>query len=216
MGIVTKKPITLYKIRHDDTSSAGWADIAIDDHYRKARHSIQNSFRISISSDYGSWSYYWSHPGECWREFLLSVDIGYAAKKFDAHSYFDMEASIKQMKNRIIDRRRAGACKQKARDAWIALECVEDECIQDSNLFCAEIVTMDDWVDFWNGDLLDEIVTIKSIDPLFRAFWDTAWQIFLDQLRQEIKESECEIKSTPKPKRTFAQWLMPWRKVRTV
>lgn len=76
---VTKTTVELYRFRHP--SGMYWADITID--------SGEKSGRISIASDFGTYSNYWSHAGQAFKEFLGEIAIDYAADKFGADRWFD-------------------------------------------------------------------------------------------------------------------------------
>ena len=70
-------------------------------------------------------SYYWGSPGEKGiKHFLTSIDFYYWSSKLfyeKTDSFFDREATLKRLKERIIEERREGGyrlCRQSARELW--------------------------------------------------------------------------------------------------
>lgn len=188
---ITKKKIDLYHLRDPDGRKP-WADIAIDSGFAKSNGHLRNWFRISISSDYGDWTYFWSHPGACWRKFLAKISMAYAAGKFGCDRWFDLEATDRWMKYDIVQRRRQGDCtKQEARDAWEALQAACDDCCDNARTYQEILANDRRWHGIWCGDWADALTVRFDTDPSFKSFWETTWQDFIGQLQAELAEPEA-------------------------
>src|SRR5665648_835244 len=92
---IEKTTVECYKIRHK--SGMYWADITID--------SLGKQGRISISSDYGNYANFWGACGCEFKEFLTGLNLGYAAGKFGADRWFDLDATLKGYKRDLIEHR---------------------------------------------------------------------------------------------------------------
>ncbi len=185
--VVTKKVIDVYKVR-EEQGIFGWADIAIDAGWIKSGHGEQNCFRVSISSDYGNWAFFWSHPGKCWRSFLMKISIDYAASKFGANGWFDSDGTERWLKRDISEARRQGSITaEQAREAWEAIEGVIMESGDHPDLICERLINSD-WIKAWGGDWLDRLNMNYGICPRFRAFWDGPWKEFIQVIEKERQQ----------------------------
>ena len=171
---VAKSTVELYKIRH--TSGCYWADITIDANGRTGR--------ISIASDYGSWSNYWGACGKGFKSFLASINEGYVAEKFGAEPRIDVEASAKSWRNRILEsRREEHITDEEARDAWDEIEGlamyghsqVEAELLQSNHL----IEFLREWADY---DWFE-----YEPCPRFARFWKEIWPVLLAEFARETE-----------------------------
>lgn len=184
---ITKSQISVYKIRGHE-SGFGWADIAIDDGWLEpdSRIGPQNCFRISISSDYGNWAFFWSHPGNSWREFLLRVQIDYVAGKFGTSHWFDVDATVKHLKKGIAEKcRELGSVSVGARAAFEAIESVAGDAGGNKDLFF-NLLHHSEWANFWGEYWYDTLHLCTNVEPAFREFWEGPWQDFLTCLREEL------------------------------
>jgi len=182
---VTKSTIEVYKIR-DEQDIIGWADISIDAGWLESGHGKQNCFRVSISSDYGNWAFFWSHPGDCWRAFASKIDIHYAAGKFGCSDWFDVDKTEKDLKYAIVQQRKeGGSTKVEARSAWIAIDDAVGEYGRSKDLICNSLI-QSDWAEFWGDGWYDMLNMSATIEPGFKAFWDGPWQAFLEEIKTEI------------------------------
>jgi hypothetical protein len=146
---VSKKKIDLYQLR-DSKGEFCWADIAIDSGFDKSGDRERNWFRISISSDYGEWAYFWSHPGDNWREFLCKVSMDYVAGKFDCDRYFDLEATVRSLKQDVINWRKDKECgKDAAREAFDAIETAKSDRVNNEIAFQDYLSEQSGWADLW-------------------------------------------------------------------
>lgn len=186
---ISKSKIDVYKIRNSP-DGFGWADIAIDAGWLDSTSGKQNCFRITISSDYGNWVFCWGHPGACWKSFLLSVNIGYVARKFDCDNWFDIDATVNALKKDLIKKcREDGKVTSLARDAFKAIENADLEYGDNKDLFHHYLIDSD-WSTFWGEYWLDSLETRTDIDPQFKTFWDGPWQEFLGFIREELSNEE--------------------------
>ena len=94
---IQKEEVTVYRLRQSKTSD-GWADITIDGSGKQVR--------VSVSSDYGNWSYYWGACGNNYKSFLIGLDMHYVAGKTINDNYFDLERTLKGIRSEILEHRR--------------------------------------------------------------------------------------------------------------
>jgi len=167
MATTTKSTVECYKIR--GLAHGAWADITVD--------ADANTGRIQIASDYGSWENYWGACGCPFKEFLIGLDMHYAAGKFGAGRWFDHEATINAIKADIDEYARDDEERNGMMEEWAALEdCTE------VNSFCMIAFQSDYLRKLW--DTGPDIK--KTIDPSFRKFWENAWPVFIEELKKEI------------------------------
>ena len=163
---ITKCTVECYKIRK---STGLWADINIDEE--------ENTGRIQIASDYGSWQYYWGPCGKSFKKFLIGLDIGYASGKFGESDWFDLDATIKYLKNRIDEYGFDDDEKESVLNELNELtdvSCKEEFVHIVSN--CDLIMNMEDGMPNM----------CKNISPTFKNFWETIWQVFINELKKEL------------------------------
>lgn len=177
---IKKSRIEVYYLRPEG-HHCGWADISIDEG--------DKSGRISISSDYGNWAYYWGACGSSFKEFLCGLDIHYAAGKFGTGNHFDAEATLRATRMDILRARHQESIEsEEARELWDFVYEIED--CRSSESFATLV---------YNSDLMKlydcgpDIVT--TIDPGFKRFWDTTWQSFVHQLKKETELQTEAIES---------------------
>lgn len=167
---VKKNTCEKYDIRV--SKMGGWAKITL----------CEEDGSVGIISDYGNWGYLWSHHGcESLKHFLLQVGKHYASEKFTGgKKEYNHERTIKHIKQHIIEFRREGSYKKKdAREMFDALDWVENE------------------HEIYNDGVLSEhipdIYEFFSSDPdrQFDMFFDRLWVVFLDYIKEEVKN--CEV-----------------------
>lgn len=181
---ITKSSGLVYKIRDTD-GCLGWADITINESFFDHPESPQNPFRIHIASDWGNWTFFWSHPGKCWRSFLINISIDYAADKFGADSVYDHESTRKIHLNKLIeDRREYYADKIQVREAYDAVNTIFNDC--DNESVVLERLLNSEWHTLYGECWHDVHETIKDLDPRFISFWNGCWHYFIDNLKKEI------------------------------
>lgn len=172
---VTKTTVECYKIRHP--SGMYWADITVDGKDRQVR--------IQIASDYGDYQYYWGACGPGYKQFLQKIGIDYAASKFGANRWFDHDKTINRYKRDLLEyRRNSDITADEAREAYDAIKELEDDgyCNNDQ-VFLERAMSNDALVKVFDYEGLASVV--YDITPQFRKFWDTAWQVFLNELKAE-------------------------------
>ena len=169
---ITKSTVECYKIRD---LKEGWADITIDakDEYG----------RISIASDFGNWQYFWSHCGMPFKRFLTTVDKDYVARKFGAKGFLDVDSTIKNYKETLIESRRFGMDKKKARKIYDEIKFLEKHWTGQTE-FEIVISTLPNLMSYWDG--MPE--ASKTYHPLFSRFWDEIWIEFVAHLKTESTE----------------------------
>ena len=172
MAIITKTAIQSYKIR--GAKHGAWADITVDEGVK--------SGRLSISSDYGDWQYYWGACGCSFKEFLTGVGKCYVAGKFRADNHLDMKSTAKRWREQILEYRYDESLnRQEARELWQQVKRMEDECGR-----------MDDLLEAFheNQELLKFLDYDPSpnttYDPSFDQFWEVLWTVFVDEIQKEL------------------------------
>lgn len=170
---IDKSQCELYKIRYE--TSMYWADITIDHN--------GSTGRIQIASDYGSWQNYWGACGCEFKKFLTQLDIHYTAGKFGAGNWFDLHATIKEMKRMINDLLQDGTLsKEKAKELLKEVESLSD-CSNEHEYYdmvyhqCDKLYSFFDAADF---------PCVKDVTPQFKRFWNEAWAVFIEQMKKEI------------------------------
>ena len=160
---ITENQVTVYKIRRGNKTGS-WADITLD------------NGRISISSDYGSWAYYWGSPGSSFKAFLISLNIDYFAGKVGESNHFDHLATITNLRKRIDEY----AFGEENLKTSLLLEYKELINAHDENEFIAfmhrseNILTMEGY----HPDV------VRTISPSFQRFFDGPWQEFIKHLKK--------------------------------
>lgn len=151
-----------------------WADITLKIDSEKAG-------RISISSSLGSWSNYWSAAGPNFKSFLTELNVEYAADKFNADNWFDLDATIEHYKAMVLQARRQETISgEHARLCWQEIEDVEG-CSNEGE-FVSEMWTKKGLMSFFDGTPDLE----KKIKPQFERFWKNVWPHFIDCLKTEL------------------------------
>lgn len=165
---IKKETVECYKIRGVG-NTFDWADITID-----AR---QNTGRIQIASDNGSFQYYWGACGEPFKEFLIGLGKDYAAGKFGESKWFDHDGTIELIKQNIATR----AKNEEHKDVLLE-ELKELEGCDSRESFCflmhnsTELMKMyDDFPDI-----------LEKISPGFEYFWNNIWPVFIEELKKEL------------------------------
>jgi len=169
---IEKTTVECYKIRHE--SGMYWADITID-------VTGDRSGRISISSDYGNYANYWGACGGGLKKFLTEINRGYAADKFGADKWFDLDETLKKYKEHVLFSRREQHIKaERARDIFNEIKELEG-CSGESE-FVSQMWNSIELMRFFDGCPEME----RTTTPQFRKFWDTVWPIFINAIKQEI------------------------------
>jgi len=170
---ITKSTVECYKIRH--TKTFYWADITVDHNGGKGR--------ISIASDFGDYQYYWGACGDSFKDFLCKIGIDYAASKFGADRWFDLEGTIRMYKSQILNDRRIDCIEEKqAREIFNAIKEIEENCGHSIDSFQYEAQQRDVFMRHW--DYCPDVH--YGISPQFRNFWKEIWPVFIQELKTEL------------------------------
>lgn len=170
---ITQNNIQLYELR--DIGNGRWADIVIQEG--------ENSGRISIASDFGSWQYYWNSCGKPFKQFLIDLrsNMHYVAGKMNADRWFDFDATIKKLKEAVlVSRRNDSIEKEKARLIYNEIKGIEKE-YPSSKKYFNDLYYKSDYLSYWNYEFDAE----TDVEPQFKAFWQKAFLPFLTHLEQE-------------------------------
>ena len=166
-----KTTVECYKIRH--ATRGWWADITID-------VTGEKSGGISISSDFGNYANYWNACGKGFKMFLIGLTIDYAANKFGADRYFDLEKTLTSYKIDVLRNRRCEDIDaKKACLIWDEISELED-C---SSLSEFQVTMYGQRNLMWMYDHCPDVSYI--INPQFKMFWDTIWPVFIAELEKE-------------------------------
>ncbi|MGL5681686.1 MAG: hypothetical protein ACRDDZ_01360 [Marinifilaceae bacterium] len=171
----TKSVATIYKIRPTD-NHGGWADISLDDQG-------DGRGRLTISSDYGSWAYYWGSMGGGFKKFLITCDECYLFRCLSNKYIFDEHATKKALyqdikearKNRDITADEAKEICDDLSRAYIA----NYRASADDILSCTEKI-------YYNDPTCIPYQHIS--DPAFDAFFDGPWKAFIEIIKSEIEQ----------------------------
>lgn len=171
---IEKSNVECYKIRHPKTGMY-WADITID--------SMGSKGRISISSDYGNYANFWGACGKGgFKNFLTEINMHYAADKFGADRWFDIDSTIEGYKKRVLEYRRDETIEsEKAREIFDEIK--ELESCSGEGEFVGQMWNSPNLMRFF--DFCPEME--RNVTPQFRKFWETIWPVFIDQLNKEIE-----------------------------
>lgn len=169
---ITKSSIECYKLRTE--SGMYWADITID--------SKDNTGRIQIASDFGSWQNYWNACGCPFKEFLTKLDIHYFAGKVGASKWFDFDKTILQYKEYVLHERRnefieAEAARKMFDEIKLLDENGESGFQQTMFNDCPTLMNQFDGCPDTHTD----------INPHFRKFWEMVWGVFVKELKSEFE-----------------------------
>lgn len=176
---VAKTSVELYKIRH--TSGCYWADITIDAHDRGGR--------ISIASDYGNWQNYWGAAGSDFKQFLGEISEHYAASKFGAEPWIDVDKSIKEFRQMVANYKKSGAIsKDEAREIRAELDDLKNE----SARHIAEAIQHCDKLYAFLYENAGELDFAYEPNPHFARFWKEIWPVLLAEFARE-KDSAAPI-----------------------
>jgi hypothetical protein len=174
MTKVTKSNAELYRVRHN--TCEGWGDIILI--------CGKESVSVMITSDYGSFSHYWSHCGEEPKSFLCSTDFDYTMKKLSNYNHYvkNPDGYPDEIKQSIIDARKyQNLTKEEAREAWDDMLNTEHS---EGDLFYKELIDHSLFEKVF-GDY-DGLPSSEKESPRCRDLWEQVWKPFISQLKQEL------------------------------
>jgi hypothetical protein len=142
---------------------------------------------ISILSTYGNFGHYWGYCGNTsFAEFLSSLNFDYAMKKLKGNiDVFDFDKSIKYLKERVVAERRDGGSHDRCREAFDAIQSIEDEGFMSRELFSVEVI--DKLRDCLDWSIFGESCQY-SYDPQCLGFWEKIWKVFIKELNKNKNE----------------------------
>ena len=151
--------------------------------------------QISIQSDYGSYSYWWSKNGrgtETLKEFLSRTNDGYVMDKFGyggKNDHFFSQKTVDRIKEEILrNRRNKQINKAQARKCYEEIEELDSDCNTSQELYSQ----LDRWADttmelIYNNSPYD-IPWVNDTHPHLQAFMKEVWPLFIGQIKTEFKE----------------------------
>lgn len=167
---ITRSNVESYKLRHK--SGMYWADITID--------SNEKAGRIQIASDFGNWQYYFGSCGESFKDFLCSLERGYAASKFGEAKHFMLDETIKSYKISVIESRRTLQIEADlAKILWRDIEKLDSS--GEDGFYLTMMSECDALFKFFDYTPS----TITGISPAFEKFWTMVWPVFVQHLKAE-------------------------------
>lgn len=172
---IEKTTVECYKIRH----TRGYADITVD--------SLGTKGRISISSDWGNYSYFWGACGSSFKEFLIDLNLEYTADKFNADRWVNLESTIKFYKERVLESKNDSfISKGDAKEILFEVNSLKECSNRDEFLIavndCKKLMRFFDFSPEF----------IYGITPQFKKFWEIIWPIFIKELRKEKEEEKSK------------------------
>lgn len=172
----SKTQVECYKFRAE--GAPYWADVTIDT-TPGAKHG-----RISIASDFGSWSYYWGACGESFKKFLAGLDKWYVAKNFGADKFFDVKATIAAYRSQIT------TCVFE-REEVTATELEVNDLMETPHLqeFVEQVRKSPRIMAMYDG-MPD---TCYRLDPGFENFWEHIWPLLLDAFKEEEQPTMMDV-----------------------
>lgn len=201
---VTKTVRECYEVR-DGKPGGEWANITLHCWDRVANRGTKHEGtyycgEITIQSSFGTWGYIWTACANPFKEFLQEVEFGYAFGKFMGAKLeqFDGEASMRAMRERIIENRKhTWLSKADARALWDALEDCESEATCSQNDWVSALshaavsLRLDRKPDA--AEFLSEPWEYIQTRPKPCAvnFWRTLWPLFIAELRRETEPAAC-------------------------
>jgi hypothetical protein len=168
----TKKTVECYQFRN---LKEGWADITIDAH--------EKSGRISIASDFGDYQYYWGACGTSFKELLASLDIHYAAGKFGADKFFDLESTVNSFREQAAQSfRKDDPEKEKVLHEILFLQ----QCSGNEREFVNQLISdCPNTMDMFGGSPQID----RTINPHFKRFWQEIWPLLLGEFKNELQNT---------------------------
>lgn len=167
MYTITKTTIENLKIR---SVNGAFADINIDQKGETGR--------VQISSDYGNWQCYWGACGMPFKKFLTTLEIDYVAHKFGEANWFDLDATIKDLRSHVKDYTDDKELRTKIHEELNDLEESSSEGEFVGKMWrCEHTMHMEDQCPHLS----------RSISPSFKNFWQKFWPTFIQLLKTEIE-----------------------------
>ncbi|WP_114729495.1 hypothetical protein [Vibrio cholerae] len=176
MSKVIKTQAELYQVRHK--TFGGWGDIFLI--------CGQESVRVAINSDYGTFAHNWTHCGGDPKEFLTDIDFDYCMKKLTNYKHYvpAPEQYPIEVKQSIIEsRREENLTKEEAREAWGDMLNTEHS---EGDLYFQELIDHPLFEKVFGAT--EYLPSAQKVDPCCQDFWDKVWIPFVGQLKEELAQ----------------------------
>ncbi|MEB5557091.1 hypothetical protein GOP97_15090 [Vibrio cholerae] len=176
MTKVIKTQAELYQVRHK--TFGGWGDIFLI--------CGQESVRVAINSDYGTFAHNWTHCGGDPKEFLTDIDFDYCMKKLTNYKHYvpAPEQYPIEVKQSIIEsRREENLTKEEAREAWEDMLNTEHS---EGDLYFKELIDHPLFEKVFGAT--EYLPSAQKVDPCCQDFWDKVWFPFIGQLKEELTQ----------------------------
>lgn len=170
-----------------------------------------NHGQIAIISDFGNYSYAWGGipKGTDFRQFLLDCDTSYLTRKFSSEREYDPKATLKTVKENILQRRRwekTESGKTRAREEWELLRDYNNLDTEHDIREWAGATTLD-VIDVWCSKTPEQVVGFFEVTwPRIRKALELSLlkppETTIEQLRAENERVE---RATEKATRLWAE-----------
>ena len=137
---------------------------------------------LAICSDYGNYAHKW--PTQGWgegdfREFLLTIDVWYyLSSKLSTCSHYDGEATVRRIREDILQGRRSGCYDREfARSEWDLFESWRED--------LQSVIGFHNWYMETRIDCAGELAE-HTYDPRLTGLWQHIWPSFCALLRTEL------------------------------
>lgn len=149
------------------------------------------SVNVMISSDYGSYDYWWGATGSNPKAFLTRIDMYYTMKKlmggYDATQEPDHESTIRSIKKKIIEVRREyqkDLSKDDAREAWNDMIGYVND-YGTGEIYYKSMIEHDSFeAIFCDTEAIPFETKLKG---QAKDFWEKIWTPFTDELKKELE-----------------------------
>lgn len=168
------EPITLwrYTVPPEADKFSGWGIFLID-----------SSGMMTCVTDYGNYAFKWSSIGERdIRSFLCTCDQGYLTGKLDSSKHYNENATIKHIKETIVEDRKSGALSRDvARTEW--------DLLCDSDLFSEH-----DFGEWMKETSYADAYEFAVYNPsaAITAFCERLWPRLVAQLKQQLEQENAD------------------------
>jgi hypothetical protein len=162
---ITKSTVEVYRFRAE--GAPYWADVTIDN----------EAGGISISSDFGNWSFRWGATGdESFKKFLGRVDQHYVAGKFGANKFFRADETIRMYESQTEQ------CGLTSDEKTAALrEIARMQGYIHKEEFMSMVRDMPRIMGMYEG--CPELC--HDLDPGYKNLWEHIWPLMLETFKVE-------------------------------
>lgn len=194
---VSKEKCELYRI----TTAGDYATICVSEVATPDGERTRYGGEILISSSYGDYCNTWVSCAKPFKEFLVGLEFTYFMQKCRQHDYlvFDGAASFKLLREQLIDERRDGITRERAREVWDALNENKYRLYETSESFVHVLSELEDtYPDVYSLKDGHEYVSLKPGDESV-GFWTQLWPEFKRALEAELEHAKAAQASSVCP-----------------